>query len=61
MVYDLISSLRKNPVFSNLVKAQNMAVDRISTQTGVPTNKLLNYYRTYLIANSIPLSPNYAG
>jgi hypothetical protein len=61
MVYDLLTSLRKNPFFSDLIKAQNMAVDRISTQSGIPTNKLLNYYRTYLIANSIPLSPNYAG
>jgi len=44
-----------------LFRSQNMAIDRVSTQSGIPTNKLLNYYRNYLIANSIPLKGNYVG
>jgi hypothetical protein len=48
MVYQFISSIRTSPVFRDLKKAQDFAINKISTESGVPTNKLLGYYETYL-------------
>lgn len=61
MVQQLVSSLRQNPVFSDLTKAQNVAINKISTESGIPTNKLLAYYKNYLSDKGLLNKLNFAG
>jgi hypothetical protein len=59
-IYRLINQLRANPKFSDLKKAQSFAVNIISSDSKIPTNKLLGYYETYLKSKGIFNSLYYA-
>lgn len=61
MIYKLIDQLRRNPLFSDLRKAQNTAIRKIAGESNIPETKLLDYYAAYLRDKGILNRQYYVG
>ena len=52
-VYTLINNLRRTPIFSDIQKAQSVAINKLSSETGINPDKIRNAYAEYLKGKGI--------
>ena len=59
-VYSLINELRRNPYFSDIVKAQATAIRKLSEETGMDSMFIKEAYKKYLTDKKIMTRLNYS-
>lgn len=59
-IFRLITELKRNEIFRDIRKAQNFAIRRLATETGLTEDRLAKYYKAYLQSKGILNKLNFA-